>query len=171
KGVPANEFLNMALDNRDQVTVGSTAPTLGGSLVNVKGPIALAGGGDGVNVILDDSGDASLTPKRVTFTAANSPYDGGNHISGLGPNDIAWRLNEKSSLSVRGGAADETFAIAGANFSTNIRIDGGGGVNTLDYSGYNGLSGLVSWYPGEGNAGDALAANPGTVHGDVTFAP
>src|SRR5258708_26090521 len=30
-------------------------------------------------------------------------------------------------------------------------------------------SGLISWWPGEGNANDVADANSGTLHGGVTF--
>jgi hypothetical protein len=170
--IPAGVTVDVATSGRDQVTVGSNAPGLGGTLANIQGSLAVGGsGGHHVSVTLDNSGDTSTGPRQITLRHGNGPFDSANQIDGLTPNSIAWTLDETSSMTILGGAADETYTIAGADFLPAIRIDGGGGVNTLDYSSYNGLPGLVAWYPGEGNANDVVAGNNGFIHGDVSFVP
>lgn len=172
RSVPAGVFLNMELDGRDQVTVGSNAPNLGGTLANIQGGIAVNNRAHHqIALTLDDSGNADPTPRQVTLGPSNGPSDYGNHIDGLTLNTFYWNLDETSSITILGGAGNETFKIVGSAFLPAIRIDGGGGVNTLDYSSYNGLPGLVAWYSGEGNANDVIAGNNGTLHGGVTFAP
>jgi hypothetical protein len=167
---PKSVFLNLAPSGRDQVTIGSKAPGLGGTLAGIQGPVAVSGTAN-TSLTLDDSGDTKTTPRRVTLGPPSGPYSVGNQIVGLTTNPIYWNLDATSSLTILGGAADETFAMAGTSFLPAIRIDGVGGVNTLDYSAYNGLPGLVAWYPGEGDASDVIAGNNGTLHGGVTFAP
>ena len=81
-------------------------------------------------------------------------------------------MGPDSSVDIRGGAASDTFAVLNTNFVTPIHIDGGGGENELDYSGYNpAMPGLVSWWKGEGNAQDSGGSRHGTVVGDTTFVP
>src|SRR5262249_7596244 len=76
------------------------------------------------------------------------------------------------SITILGGAADESFAFVNGPSPAVIQIDGGGGVNTLDYSAYNStLPSLVSWYQGENNADDGVGVNHGALNGDVTFVP
>jgi hypothetical protein len=166
--VPAHVYLNLAPSGRDRVTVGSKAPNLGGSLAGIKGPVTVVGTQQ-TTLTLDNSGDTGTTPRRVTLGPSTTPYSPGNQIVGLTGDLIYWNLDTTSSLTILGGAANETYAVAGTSFLPAIHIDGGGGVNTLDYSSYNGLPGLVAWYPGEGDANDVIAGNNGTLHGGVTF--
>jgi hypothetical protein len=139
KGVPAQTFLNMAVSS-DTVTLGSIAPNLGGTLANIMGPVAVASYSpdDMVSLVLDDSGNADVTPKNVLFTPRNGPYDYGDHIEGFAPNAVYWNLGANASIALRGGAADESFALVSTTSAAAISIDGGGGINTLDYSGYAG---------------------------------
>jgi hypothetical protein len=168
---PAGEFLNLGPSGRDKITVGNKAPGLGGTLANIRGSIAVGGGGHQIALTLDDSGDTSTTPRTVTLNNTNGVNSYGNHIDGLTVNPIYWNMDETSSITILGGAGNKTFTIAGSAFLPAIRVDGGGGINTLDYSAYNGLPGLVAWYPGEGNANDVIGGNNATLHGGVTFAP
>jgi hypothetical protein len=163
--LPAGVVLNLELDDRDQLTVGSNAPNLGGSLVNIKGSLII--GGSQANVTLDDSGNPSKIARTISIQHENV-YDA---ITGLAPQPIAFSLDATSALNILGSNADETFSVAGAGFTPAIRIDGGGGTNTLDYSNYNGLPGLVAWYQAEGNYYDSAAGNNGSVIGNVTFVP
>ena len=173
QSLPASVFLNMGVGNGDQVTLGSNAPNLGGTLANILGPVAVASysPADAVTLVLDDSGNAGLTPKSVRLTLPTSPTDLGNHIEGFAPSTVYWRLGANSSIALLGGAADETFALTSTAFAPAIRIDGGGGVNTLDYSAIAAVPAAVSFYRGEGNAADSAGGNHGTVYGDVTFVP
>jgi hypothetical protein len=72
-----------------------------------------------------------------------------------------------TSLGLTAGPGNDTIRVGpGIGPNAPIRLDGGGGVNTLDYSGYSTktTSGLVSWYKAEYNALDALGINNGTAH-------
>ncbi len=173
QSLPASVFLNMGAGNGDDVTLGSLAPNLVGTLANIKGSVNVSSyGPDGtaVTLVLDDSGNADMTPKNVRLTPPVSPTDLGNHIEGFAPNTVYWRLGTNSSIALLGGAADESFALTSTNFAPAISIDGGGGVNALDYSAYTGDSGLVSWFKGEGNANNSSGGNPGTLNNGVAFA-
>jgi hypothetical protein len=114
--------------------------------------------------------------------------DGGADLDRLrGPNSAtAWNINGANGgdlgsvarfvaiENLVGGLAADTFVIA-AGAGLSGAIDGGGGVNTLDYSAFNGDSGdgassaLVARYSGDGNADDAVGGNNGTLVGGVTF--
>lgn len=173
KGVPAQMVLIPVVANGDAVRLGSLAPNLGGTLANILGPVFIdAYSPDNVvTLVLDDSGNADLTPKNVTITPADGPTDG-DHVVGFAPSTIYWRnLGSNASVSLLGGAADETFAMTSTAFAPAISIDGGGGVNTLDYSQDAGpTAGLVSWYKAEGDANDAVGGNNGLTVGGVDFA-
>ncbi|HYV36786.1 MAG TPA: LamG-like jellyroll fold domain-containing protein, partial [Gemmataceae bacterium] len=157
----------------DQVTVGSKAPRLGGTLTNILDQVNVVSytANDAVTVVFDDSGNVDTTAKHVTF----SGFDADGNVSMLGLTSIAqsWNLPATSSVKVLGGAADEIFSLRSAVTATPLFINGGGGVNTLDYSGYDvtaSIPGLISWYKGEGDATDAVSANNGTPTNGATFA-
>src|SRR5262249_46167913 len=80
--------------------------------------------------ILDDSGD--LSSRQVSVNPMEDAY--GDYITGLVARRLYSRLDAASSLTIRGGWAGDTFQINGTAFTPAIRIDGGGGVNTLDYA-------------------------------------
>ena len=63
---------------------------------------------------------------------------GGAAGSGAGASGAgAGAASGGATYTVRGGAADETFAVTGVSLPGTLRIEGGGGSNTLDYSGYD----------------------------------
>src|SRR5262249_60853889 len=63
----------------------------------------------------------------------------GHHCGGLAPGGTLYdHLGRGSPVTVRGGAGNETFALQYVSPDIAPRIDGGGGVNTLDYSAYTG---------------------------------
>ena len=70
KGVPAQMVLLPVVTNGDAVRLGSLAPNLGGTLANILGPVAVDtySPDNVVTLVLDDSGNADLTPKHVTLT-------------------------------------------------------------------------------------------------------
>jgi hypothetical protein len=113
--------------------------------------------------------DSDATPKRVTLTPRAGINSYGNLIQGLTGSSISWRLDERSSISIRGGAGDETFAIASSSLPSAIRIDGGAGINTLDYTTHAGLHGQVNWFTGDEDArglvADDVSGQIGTLRG------
>jgi hypothetical protein len=175
QSVAPGVFVNIVAGAGDAIVVGSQAPNLGGTLANIMGPVRVLSYSpdDPVSLVLDDSGNADLTPKNVRLTPPDSPIDYGNHIEGFAPSTVYWNLGANASVSLRGGAANESFALPSTSFASAISIDGGGGVNTLDYSAALNLSipGLVAWYPGEGDAKDVTGSHNGTAVGGVQFAP
>jgi hypothetical protein len=148
QGVAPGVFLDLTLSAGDRAVVGSLAPGLGGTTAAVLGSVAFEDEVAGVTsaVTVDDSGDASTAARRVTVApppADPTPSEAalGSSVFGLsGAPDLGvyWRLNSGSSVALRGGAGAETFALQGALPDVALRIDGGGGSNTLDYSGYTG---------------------------------
>jgi hypothetical protein len=169
--VPEGAAHTVVLGPGDRATVGSAAPGLGGTLAGIRGALGFAGGPD-VRLTFDDSGNTDLTPKRVTFDATVPTYIGYNRILGLTGAGISWRSGGVASLDILGGAADESYAITGNPVPTAVRIDGGGGTNTLDYTDYDAAyQGLASVYAGEEDATDSHGANDGTAVGGVAYAP
>ena len=92
-------------------------------------------------VVIDDAGHTDpagrpdTTSRTVTF--ANDPHAGPS-LSGLSPQPIDLQLGAGSSVSVRGDAGNERFVLKGLPPGVRVRIDGGGGANTLDYSAWMG---------------------------------
>ncbi|MFO0844823.1 MAG: LamG-like jellyroll fold domain-containing protein [Gemmataceae bacterium] len=176
RSVPSNIYLNMVVAQGDKVTFGSLAPALGGSLAGIRGPVSLQGAGSN-QVVFDDSGNLDRAPKRISFSRQFSgPVTTYNYIEGLTGSGVSWNMYGESSITVRGGAADETFAFASTSWPAAIRIDGGGGTNTLDYSASVGLPGQVNRFTGEGDLGsgyvrDAVSAQTGTLRNGAQFAP
>src|SRR5262249_45470260 len=119
--------------NGDNVTVGSLAPGLGGTLANILDQVNVVSytPNDAVSLVLDDSGNTDTTPKHMTF----SGFDGDGNVSlvGLTPIAMSWRLPSASSVTVRGGAANEIFSMQSVVAVTPVTIIGGTGSNTLDY--------------------------------------
>ncbi len=174
RGVFAPTILNLAAGEGDIVTVGANAnPDLPGSLADIQGPVLIGGYGqpDGtradLTLLIDNSGNADLTPLRAELFTSPA-----THVVGLAPANLGWDIGRNSSVSILGGAANETFALRNTDFVAPIFIDGGGGVNELDYGSYNpAMPGLVSWWKGEGSAQDSVGSRHGTPAGDTTFVP
>ena len=100
------------------IDVGSTAPTLGGTLSQIQGTLNLVAAGlDTLN--LDDTG--SLSAKTGTLTS--------NLISGLSPANISY--TGMASLSVLLGNKGDHFTIASTNAATVTNLTGGTGGDTL----------------------------------------
>jgi len=94
-----------------------------------------------VTLTVDDSGDTTATPRRVTI----GPYSPGSNVALLtnlagNGDEVVWNLPSGSSVTVRSRAGgNETFAMQ--NFPTSQVapfIAAGGSNNTLDYSSYTG---------------------------------
>ena len=125
--------------NGDHATVGSLAPDLGGTLANILDQVNVVSAtpDDAVALVFDDSGNTDTTAKHIVF-GKGFVADGNVSMLGLTPIAVSWRLSTLSSVTVLGGAANEIFSIQPSVAVTPLAIDGGGGTNTLDYSGYGG---------------------------------
>jgi hypothetical protein len=137
---PAQTFLNMVVGNGDQVTIGSRAPDLGGTLAGLLGGLAVRSyqNDDAVTLLLDDAGNSALTPRTVTIAPPTSPSYPLSSVSGLAASRIDFLFNAVSQVGLRGGAANETFVLKPGLPDVKLSIDGGGGSNGLDYSAYTG---------------------------------
>jgi hypothetical protein len=93
---------------------------------------------DSPSVVVDDSGNPSTTPRTVTF--GRDPNDGSPiyYIEGLAPAPIYLQTGNGASVAVFGDNADETYKIDALPPGVAVSINGEGGSNTLDYSGYAG---------------------------------
>jgi hypothetical protein len=116
----------------DQVTLGSQAPALGGTLANIEGTIILSPAGPGPlpSVTLDDSGDTADHPQAV-ISAYPAPYD--YEVNGLAPAPIVLGLHPATPVNILGGKGNDAFTVAGSIATTGITIDGGGGTNSLTF--------------------------------------
>jgi hypothetical protein len=172
RGTAAGILFNLATESGDSVVVGKNAPALGGTLQNILGPVAVNGEErTGLTVTVDDSGDT--VGRQATFAPPpfNDPNDQFTSLIGLAPASIEWLCTGGSvQFFVRGGRGDDSFKVAGAIPDVNLSMDGGAGINTLDYSAYPNPN-PVAWYKGEGNADDAVAGNNGVIMGAVNFVP
>jgi hypothetical protein len=166
QSIAAGSLLKCIDSNGDQVIVGSQAPNTGGNLSGILDTVEVTTNDPNAQVamLIDDSGNTDTTAKQVVFAK-----DSENLINMVGLAPIAWRLTPTSSVKVLGGAADETFVVQPFLSETPLSIDGGGGANTLDYTGFVNYPGLVAWYPGEANSNDIVGGNNGSLAGNVTF--
>jgi hypothetical protein len=171
QSLTAPTYLNMAVGEGDAVNLGSQAPNPGGSLSGILGPVnvgAYAGAGN-VTLTIDHSGDANTAPRQARLGTYDSPLDYYEYLEGLSPAGIYWDLGPASQVAIQGGAADETFALKSSTFQTPISIDGGPGVNTLDYSNPGVYPGLVSWHRAEGDPTDSAGGLHGTMQNGASF--
>jgi hypothetical protein len=132
--VPAPTGLGIVAAGGDVVTLG--APTgFGRTLVDIRGAVSVYGPSQSVvSLVVDDSGNTDTTPRSIEITTATGNYAPGTTLVGLTPPAIYWNLSTASSVAIRGGAGDKTFALTGNPSVAAVSIDGGGGINTLDYS-------------------------------------
>jgi hypothetical protein len=183
QATPAFLFLGLKAGDGDTVTAGSFAPNLGGQLTQIKGGLWADSYDlyDAIDIILDDSGNPDTTPRNPTITVWPPEFGNGatGYIDYLGPEVLAWNIGENSSVSIYGNAADERFVMGLPNTGDNatislpaLSINGGGGVNSLDFSEHDPFPSLNKWYEAEGNAKDSgWSMSDGTLIGGVTFAP
>jgi hypothetical protein len=149
QGVPANLLATLSASNGDQDVVGSLAPTSqGGTMSAILGEVGIGFEANTVTapvtLTLDDSGDNTTAPRRVTMGShAINPSITVPLITNLAGNgeEVYWRdLPSGSSVTVHGRAGgNETFAMQSLP-STQVppTINAGGSNNTLDYSAFTG---------------------------------
>lgn len=169
RDIPAEMRADLFVADNDAVTVGRPTPMgggfIGGTMNPIQGLVTVAGGKN-VSLVLDDV--AALSGRNATLHTADG--DGAESITGMGPGVVRWTLDETSSVDIRGGRFNDNFAVDGV-FKPSIRIDGGPGTNTLDYSNYeDNTAGPVSWYRGEFDFTDAIGSHDGTGVNGAGFA-
>ena len=162
QGVIAPTFLNMGVGNGDNVTIGSNAPNLNGTLAEILGPISVGGYAqpDGsladVNLMVDNSANLATGYQGVSLIRKQGPLDYGHQIFNFGPTSIYWNLSDESTVDLRGGAADEFFTVANG-LDAAISIDGGAGHALLQSEG-----GVPATFVFTGH-------NAGTLYDNVRF--
>jgi hypothetical protein len=100
-------------DKADYISIGSLAPSLGGTLTGVAGPITVTNTSDASTLVLDDSGDTTsrtgtLTPTEFTGigmgSKASVTYDG----------------KQLNTLTIHGGKAGGTLTETGTSTATTV---------------------------------------------------
>jgi hypothetical protein len=129
-----------ALGGQDVVTVGSLAPSLGGTLDSIQGSVTIWDQTQ-TALTLDDSGD--ISPRNVTLD-----FDGTYHaVSGLAPAAILYRPGTTTSgvsrLTVNAGSGGNTFNVQQTAAGTPVTLNAGSGSDIVKVGGTaNSLDGL-----------------------------
>lgn len=131
-GVAAKSSLNLSVANNDIVNVGGSGPAPH-TLQAIAGSVAITSpaASPGLKVNIDDSGNASTTPRTATFDKTTGSF---YFLSGLAPALIDFNLGTGSSIAVKGNGADETFIVKTVPPNPAMSLDGLSGADTLDYS-------------------------------------
>ena len=140
QGVPAGEALTVNDANNDRIILGNAISSPIGSMTDIRGTVSI-NNGKNVSVTLDDSIDS--VARHVVL---HQNEDNGDSITGMAPATVNLALGGNSSIKLLGGLGNDTFAMAGIFFSSSVSIDGGKGVNTLDYSSISSFSGATGVY-------------------------
>jgi hypothetical protein len=106
----------------DTDTIGSLAPSLGGTLVNIKGQVDLNGT---ENILVDDSGDATVRTATLT----------GNELTGLGNPAPIFYSAAATSLTIKGGKAADTYNIPTTSSTAVTTVAGGPANDTFNVGG------------------------------------
>jgi hypothetical protein len=103
-------------NNKDTVNIGSTAPSLGGTLANIAGPVKVSNASGHTTLNLDDSSDAG--GQTVTLT-------NGSITGTWSPAAINYTGGQVSALNLFGGHGGNTFNVqsTAANTATSINVN------------------------------------------------
>jgi hypothetical protein len=165
--------INTGGGNANPIIVGSTAPTLGGNLNNIKASLNLMGSGTD-SVTLDDSG--GTTPRTATVSATTVAitglgtigYSGISNLAanfGSGGNNIAVSsTNSTTQTSIsNAGTGNDTILVVSDAGTTNI--DTGGGTNTVNVRSTGGATTVTTGAAGTTtfNVGSLAPASGGVL--------
>ena len=138
ESVATDVFTPIALGIGDKITLGEPVPVSAGggrTLQNIRGSVRPQSYGNGpLSVVVDDSGDKIA--RQATFTYDPNRIGSEHILSGMSPAPIWFELDAASSLLVLGGKGDDSFRLPTLLPPVRVTLDGGGGVNTLDYSAF-----------------------------------
>src|SRR5262249_38937681 len=113
----------------NQVTVGSKAPLLGGTLATIKAPLlAISGAGHGTALVLDDSGDVASTNATIAEGL----------VTGLGPQPIRYTDppdTPASSVKIFGSSHGNTFNVQSTPEDVPVTLYTGMGNDTVTVQG------------------------------------
>jgi hypothetical protein len=119
----------------DTVNIGSLAPSLGGTLANIAGPVSLSNSSGTTALVLDDSGDATARTATITNNSVTGTWS---------PGAVNYVGKEVSALTLFGGHAANTFNVQSTSTTTNLVLAGlstvavGSGGSTSTLSGIQG---------------------------------
>jgi hypothetical protein len=128
QSVAPGVFVSVGAGAGDSVVIGSQAPTLGGTLANILGPVRVtSAAGTPVAVTVDDSGDA--VSRQVFFTADTSFGTGivAEDITGLAPATIILELGSGAATTVLAGSGNNTFNVEATQVDAPLTINLGAG--------------------------------------------
>ncbi len=133
QGVAPGIALGLVVFSGDQVTIGSQAPNLGGSLANIQALVLISGAGaTGPTVTVDDSADTTGRQVMIDPSPADYPTDTYTEMTGLAPAQILWDFtNGSGQVSVLGGRGNDSFVVHGVIPNVALSIDGGAGRDLL----------------------------------------
>jgi hypothetical protein len=138
---------------KNTITIGSSAPALGGSLANVRGAIFIDEANASTSLVVDDSSDPVFQNVILNKGVANNVIDFANLGTFGVPIDFPDGLK---SVDIFGGKGGDRFTIQNPfPPGTTVTIHGGSGINTL-------VGGNVS------NLWNITSTNAGNV-GSVAF--
>ncbi len=154
-------------DGPNEIVLGSAQY----GLSNVRGLVTIVDGAGAESLTMID------TPNTIgrRFTISDTLTSITDAPDSTVSRDIA-AYSGLTGYTLRSGAGNDVFKPESMPGISGT-IDGGGGVNTLDYSEYavgsddQPIAGRVSWYKGEGDFTDAIGDNDGIPQNGVTFAP
>jgi hypothetical protein len=123
----------------DIVTIGSVAPSRGGTMAGIAGEVAVLtpSGAASPTVVLDDAGNTSTSalPRDIDLGGGpNSTYE----VTGLAPAPIELLMSAAAQVSIKTGATNDVIRVHDFTDAPAMTIDAGRGTNTLDYSAYTG---------------------------------
>jgi hypothetical protein len=134
RGVVPGLVLVMACNTSDQVTIGSQAPALGGTLAGIHGTVAVEGGYGitGISLTVDDSMDTTSRSVTIVGPPPGNPNDPFSSLNGLAQTPIEWSFaGGGARVSILGGQGNDSFVVQSAIPDVALSIDGGLGRDLL----------------------------------------
>ena len=112
----------------DTVTIGSLAPSLGGTLAGINGLVFVSDNpGASTALIVDDSGDST----NRTATVARGSSSSSMTLTGLGNTGIIYYGLTVPSLTIEGGSGADTWDVNATESGSTTTINAGNGSNTF----------------------------------------
>ncbi len=112
----------------DTVTIGSLAPSLGGTLAGINGLIFVSDNpGATTTLIVDDSGDSNNRTAVVDRGSSSSSMK----LTGLGNTGIIYYGLTVPSLTIEGGSGADTWDVNATAAGSTTTINAGNGSNTF----------------------------------------
>jgi hypothetical protein len=117
-----------SMGSADTITVGSLAPSLGGTLANING-LVVVDSHQASQLIVDDSGDS--TGRAATLTSDSTLFLNSSALIGMAPADIEWTpLNANLPVAVYAGSGNDSLTVS-SQPPNPVSFNGGDGTNSL----------------------------------------